>query len=108
MNRESEFQRNLIKEIEERFPGSLVLKLDPTYIQGVPDLLVLYKDKWATLECKRAKNSTKRPNQPYYVDLLNEMSFSAFIFPENKEDILDEMEQSFSRCSRRRSRLSRS
>jgi hypothetical protein len=99
MSRETEFQHKLINEIEARFPGSLVMKLDPTYIQGIPDLLILHEDHWATLECKKSASSPARPNQPYYVDLMNKMSFSAFIFPENKEAVLNAMEQSFSRRS---------
>ena len=99
MSKETDFQHKLINEIEARFPGSLVMKLDPTYIQGIPDLLVLYEDRWATLECKRDAKAPARPNQPYYVELMNEMSFSAFIFPENKEAVLNAMEQSFSRRS---------
>ncbi len=99
MSKESKFQHDLIDEIEARFPGSIVMKLDPTYIQGIPDLLVLYEDRWATLECKKSATAPARPNQPYYVELMNEMSFSAFIFPENKEAVLNEMEQSFSRRS---------
>jgi len=99
MSNESKFKHDLIEEIEARFPGSIVTKLDPTYIQGIPDLLVLYEDHWATLECKKSAKAPARPNQPYYVELMNEMSFSAFIFPENKEAVLNEMEQSFSRRS---------
>ena len=71
------------------------MKLDPDYIQGIPDLLVLYKDKWATLECKKSAKASKRPNQEHYVKKMNDMSFSAFIFPENKEEVLDELQQSF-------------
>lgn len=96
MNRESRFQHELIEEIKLRFPGSLVVKLDPNYIQGIPDLLILYKNRWATLECKRSADAPARPNQPYYVELMNRMSFSAFIFPENKEEVLDDMERSLS------------
>ena len=92
---ESEFQHKLIVEIKERFPGCLVTKTDPTYIQGIPDILILYKDKWATLECKRSGTSPKRPNQEFYVNKMNGMSFSAFIFPENKEVVLDELERVF-------------
>jgi hypothetical protein len=92
---ERKFQSSLIREIKERFPGSMVLKNDPNYIQGIPDLLVLYNKRWASLECKRSSSSTHQPNQDYYVDKMNKMSFSRFIFPENKEEVLDDLEQSF-------------
>lgn len=92
---ERNFQRELIKEIKKRFKGSIVCKMDPSYIQGIPDLLVLYKDKWATLECKRSARASRRPNQEYYIDIMNRMSFSRFIYPENKERVLNEMEQAF-------------
>lgn len=92
---ESEFQHKLIVEIKERFPGCMVTKTDPTYIQGIPDILILYKNKWATLECKRSKSSHVQPNQEFYVNKMNGMSFSAFIFPENKEEVLDELERTF-------------
>jgi hypothetical protein len=92
---ESKFQANLKKELQALFPGCIVTKLDSSYIQGIPDLLVLYKDKWAVLECKQSANAKRQPNQPYYVDKLNEMSFSRFIYPENKEEVLHELRQSF-------------
>ena len=92
---ENKFQSNLIKEIKKLFPGCMVLKNDPTYIQGIPDLLVLYKDKWCALEVKKSSKAKHRPNQNYYVDKMNEMSFSRFIFPENKEEVLDELQQAF-------------
>lgn len=92
---ERDFQSGLIKEIKKRFNGCLVMKTDPTYIQGLPDLLILFKDKWASLEVKRSLNASKRPNQEYYVDLMNKMSFSRFICPENKEEILNELQQTF-------------
>jgi hypothetical protein len=93
--KESVFQANLIKELKQRFHGAIITKLDSSHIQGLPDLLVLYEDKWATLECKRNKNATHRPNQDYYVNKMDDMSFSRFICPENEEEILNEMEQAF-------------
>lgn len=92
---ESDFQGDLIKELKERFPGCIVMKNDSGYLQGIPDLTVLYKDKWATLEDKKEENASHRPNQDWYVNKMNEMSFSAFIYPENKEEVLNAMEQSF-------------
>lgn len=92
---ERDFQSVLIKELKERFVGCVVLKNDSSYIQGIPDLLVLFNDKWAMLECKRSSSASHRPNQQYYVDLLDKMSFSRFICPENKEEVLHELEQSF-------------
>lgn len=92
---ESEFQSKLIKEIKDRFPGCIVMKNDSNYIQGIPDLLVLHNNKWASLECKKNKNSKHRPNQDYYVEKMNSMSFSAFIFPENKEEVLNDLEHAF-------------
>ena len=77
------------------FPGCLVLKSDANAIQGMPDLLILYKHKWASLECKRSATASKRPNQEYYVRMMSEMSFSRFIYPENKEDVLNELQRSF-------------
>ncbi|MCD8089299.1 MAG: hypothetical protein LUD81_01495 [Clostridiales bacterium] len=92
---ESKFQVGLIKELKNRFRGCMVLKNDSDYIQGIPDLLVLYNDKWASLECKKSAKAKRQPNQEYYVGLMNEMSFSKFICPENKEEILNELEQTF-------------
>lgn len=97
--RENQFQASLIKEIRSRFPGCIIFKTDPSYLQGAPDLLVLYEDHWASLECKRSKEASHQPNQDYYVEKMNNMSFSAFIYPENKEDVLHDMERSFQRCS---------
>lgn len=89
---ENKFQSSVIKEIKTRLPDCMVLKNDPNYLQGVPDLLILYEDKWASLECKKDKSASKRPNQNYYVSKMNEMSFSSFIFPENRKEVLDALE----------------
>lgn len=93
--RENKFQAGLIKEIKERFDGCIVMKNDPNYIQGIPDLLVLHKNKWAALECKKEDKASHRPNQDYYVSKMNEMSYAAFVCPENKEEILNALQQTF-------------
>lgn len=92
---ERDFQAKLIKDLKELFVGCIVTKLDACHIQGIPDLLILYRDKWATLECKKSARAKKQPNQEYYVGLMDEMSFSRFICPENKEEVLHELQQTF-------------
>ena len=92
---ERDFQKNLIKDIKSMFKGCIVMKNDSSYIQGIPDLLILFKDKWGSLECKKSSNASKRPNQEYYVNMMNDMSFSRFIFPENKESVLEELKNFF-------------
>ena len=92
---ENKFQANLIKKLKRLYPDCFIMKNDPTYLQGVPDLLVLYGDKWATLECKKSANARHQPNQDYYVGKMNDMSFSRFIFPENEQEVLDELKHYF-------------
>ena len=92
---ESDFQKELIDEIRRRYPGCVIMKNDSSYIQGFPDWTILYKDKWAVLEAKRKQSAKKQPNQEYYVNQLNTMSFSRFVYPENKEEVLNELQQTF-------------
>lgn len=95
MKKENEFQSDLKKELKKLFPGCIITKLDSSNIQGIPDLLILYKNKWASLENKRFLKAKHRPNQDYYVNKMNEMSFSRFISPENKDNILLELKNFF-------------
>lgn len=90
---ERNFQAGLIKKLKTKFPGCIVLKTDPNYIQGFPDLLILYHDKWASLECKKNAKAKKQPNQDVFVSRMNDMSFSRFIYPENEEVVLNELQQ---------------
>ena len=92
---ENEFQSKLIKEIKHRVPGYIVLKNDPTYIQGIPDLIILHNDKWGALECKKNSKASKRPNQEYYIGIMNQISFARFIYPENKDEVLYDLEHHF-------------
>lgn len=90
---ESGFQDKLRDELKHLFPGCMIFKMDQ--IQGIPDLLVLYKNMWASLECKKSARAERQPNQEYYVGLMNDMSFSRFIYPENKEEVLNELSKAF-------------
>ena len=103
---ERDFQKRLIKRLKSTFKDCVVIKNDPTYIQGIPDLLVLYKDKWAALECKKNKNASHQPNQEYYVNTMNDMSYASFISPENEEEVFNELQQAFG--TRRSTRVPRS
>ena len=89
--RESKFQAKLIKDIKERLPDCIVLKNDPTYLQGIPDLTVFNNDKWATLEVKKSANAVHQPNQDYYVEMMDHMSFSRFVYPENRDTVFSDL-----------------
>ena len=91
--KEASYQQELKKKIQRRFPGAIVLKNDSGWLQGVPDLTILKGNKWASLEVKKSAKESHQPNQDYYVEAMNEMSYSAFIFPENEEEILDELQR---------------
>lgn len=93
--KESKFQKELIDDLKREFPGCIILKNDPNYIQGIPDLLVLYRDHWAALECKKEEKAHHQPNQEYYISVMNKMSYARFVYPENKEEILDELQHTF-------------
>ena len=97
---ESRFQSGLIKDLKKRFDGCIVMKNDAGYIQGIPDLLILYKDKWAALECKRdskaiEKSKANQTSQRYYVERMNNMSYASYICPENKKEVLNDLERAF-------------
>ena len=93
--KESSFQANLIRRIKSAFPGCIVLKNDANYIQGFPDLLILYGDKWAALECKTSRYAPLQPNQEYYLDILNRMSYASIVYPENEEGIMHMLSKYF-------------
>lgn len=96
MTLESSFKRKLSDEIEDLFPGCVILRNDPSSLQGISDLLILYRRFWGILEVKRSKDAEVRPNQKYWVDLANDMgAFGAFIYPENKREVLNELQRSF-------------
>lgn len=100
---ESKFQKELKAKLRRMFPGCILLKGASDQIQGIPDLIIIWQNKYAFLEVKRSATEVHQPNQDYYVDFLNDWSFAAFIYPENKEKILDELQSAFG--ARRSSRI---
>lgn len=89
---ERRYQARLIRMLKKSFPGALVLKNDPNYIQGIPDILVLYGTRWGALEVKQSLKAKRRPNQDYYIDLMGKMSFAAYICPENEDEVLNALQ----------------
>jgi hypothetical protein len=106
--RENQYQAELIKRLRSLFPECVNHKNDSSYMPGVPDLLILYYDRWAMLEVKaKAPRSASdfEPNQEYYIDLLDRMSFAACIYPANEEETLSALQSAFT--ARRQTRLSK-
>ena len=95
MSLERDFQADFLQEVKVRFPGCIIVKIEPGTIQGFPDRLVLYRDTWAALEFKRSPRSVRQPNQKYYVDLLNQMAYSSFVHPDNVEEVLNALQRAF-------------
>jgi hypothetical protein len=103
---ENQYQKKLIKRLETMFPGIVVLKNDPAYQQGILDLILLYRDRWASLEVKRSADAQVQPNQNHFVKQFDDMSFAAYIYPENEEEVLIALQQAFE--SPRRTRVPKS
>jgi hypothetical protein len=103
---ENRYQAKIIKKLEEIFPGCVVLKNDTSYRQGTPDLTILWQNYWAVLEVKASASASSQPNQGYYIERLDEMSFAAYIYPENEEEVLNALQQAFK--PPRRARISKS
>ncbi len=91
---ERDYQARLIRKLRRLFPGCIILKNDTDYLQGIPDLLILYGRNWAALEVKASEDAPEQPNQEYYVELMGEMSFAAFIYPEVEEEVLYALQRS--------------
>lgn len=92
---ESKFQQELRKALLELFPGCIILKNDPNLQQGIPDLTVLWRSRWAFLEVKRSADEVEQPNQRWFVEKANAFAFGAFIYPENAEEVLRDLQQAF-------------
>lgn len=95
MKTETRYQSSLVKKLNKMLPGCIILKNDPRHIQGVPDIIILFKNMWAALEVKKTSNAAVQPNQEYYVDKLGAMSFASFISPETEEDVLSALQRAF-------------
>ena len=93
---EAKFQSNLKKSLKSKFDDCYIFKTNCNEMQGAPDLLVAWRGKCGYLECKRSATASHRPNQDYRVNKINEEGgFARFIYPENRDEVLKEMEEFF-------------
>lgn len=92
---ESKFQKEFNDDLEEAFPDCMIIRGNSALRQGVPDWLLLSGRNWAALEVKRDSTAKKQPNQPYYVEKMNGMSYAAFVSPENAQEVIREIQQTF-------------
>jgi hypothetical protein len=92
---ENKYQSRLIKKLKEMFPGCVIMKTASEYQQGHPDLLILFRDTWAALEVKAKVDAREQPNQRHFVRQMDDMSFAAFIYPENEAEVLSALQQAF-------------
>jgi 3-hydroxymyristoyl/3-hydroxydecanoyl-(acyl carrier protein) dehydratase len=92
---EAAYQAKLIRKLKRIFPGCVILKNDAQYQQGILDLTLLWKRWWAMLEVKASANARRQPNQDYFVEQLDHMSFAAYIYPENEEEVLLALQDAF-------------
>jgi hypothetical protein len=92
---EAQYQSKLIRKLKRMFPGCEISKMDSSYQQGFPDLLILWNDKWAVLEVKSSATADVQPNQEYYIDRLSRMSFGSYVYPENEKEVLSALQQAF-------------
>ena len=93
---ESQYQAKLIAKIKKLFPGCVVLKNDSGYMQGIPDWSIFYRDRWAMLEIKRKRprpgSDDFEPNQEWYIEEFDKMSYCACVYPENERKVLREIQ----------------
>lgn len=95
MRNETMYRRELISKLNRLLPGCVILKNDPSEMQGIPDILILFKNMWAMLEIKLSEVASKQPNQEYYIEQFGQMSYASFINPQNEDEVLDDLQLAF-------------
>lgn len=104
--REREYQPGLIKRIENLFKVKFQVEVYVRKIdiqQGWPDLLILAPGFWALLEVKKEEPTSAddfEPNQEWWIEEFDSMSFSACIYPENEQEVLHALKEAFRRSRR--------
>jgi len=93
---ESEYQKEFLNKVRALLPNTnykqcIIIKNDSGYLQGIPDWTIFYGERWATLEIKRTKHAHRQPNQLYYIELMGNMGYSSFVYPENEQQVLEEL-----------------
>ena len=96
---ESEFRKAFLEEVQNRIDplnkGFLFFLNASNAFRSFPDIVILGSHKWAALEFKKSKRASHQPNQEYYINKLNEIGYASFVYPENAEEILNDLEELF-------------
>lgn len=95
MAREGSFKSQFIKRLQREYPRAIITKNDANQLQGIPDILFLLETFWAVFEAKDNVDSPYRPNQEYYLDLMNNMSFARVVYPEIEEEVIRELQRAY-------------
>lgn len=92
---EKDFQKLFLDKVKLLKPGAIILKNDARYRQGIPDWIVLHITGTFVFEIKAHSKASKQPNQHYYIGQLQKMGyFARFVYPENMQEVLDEIQRS--------------
>jgi len=94
---ESAFKKNFITELNVRLaPIDLEYIHTRSHNRSFPDLLILGPGStWAALEFKAAEEADHQPNQAWYINRLNHWAYATFMYPENREEVLGDLEKLF-------------
>ena len=93
---EATFRTKWLNKFKKLSPDIFIEFADPKRKNGIPDVIIFYKKKYARLETKRSKNASKRLHQQYYIDYFNSQGiYAAFLTPENQEEVYNALRRYF-------------
>lgn len=85
------FERKFCKKLRDLHPDVYVMKNDASLVQGFPDRVIYFHDKYAILEFKRSANASRRPNQDWYINNFAQYTYSSYVYPENAEQVFNDL-----------------
>lgn len=91
MKLESTFEKEFCKALRQTLGERYTYTFKLTAAKGIPDRLILYKDKYALLEFKQYKNAKKQPGQETWVGHFDNLAYAAIVYPENAEKVMQDI-----------------